>query len=128
FTYFLTDAWLPSVAFFQSLCFAGIFISLTDLNVNFLNIKGKSKFALYLEIFKIGLAILCYYFSYKHGLLFVIYGLIFVRIVSFLLAAIMSGDVYGYHLKTQNQDVLPSLLISLLAALFSCLPAYLNFL
>lgn len=126
FIYFLTDAWLPSVTFFQLLCFAGIFISLTDLNVNFLNIKGRSKFALYLEIFKIGLAILCYYFSYKHGLLFVIYGLIFVRIVSYLLAAIMSGDVYGYHLKTQIQDVLPSLLISLLAALFSYLPAYFN--
>src|SRR5690606_34290149 len=65
FVFFLTDAWLPSVPYFQLLCFAGIFISINDLNVNFLNIKGKSKFTLYLEIFKIGMVIICYYFTYK---------------------------------------------------------------
>ena len=124
FVYFLTDAWLPSVVYFQLLCFAGIFISLTDLNVNFLNIKGRSKFALYLEIFKIWMAIICYFFTYKHGLLYVIYGLISVRIMAYLVASILSGNVYGYSLKTQITDVLPSLLISLIAAVLSYLPAY----
>src|SRR5690606_24079075 len=73
---------------------------------------------------KIGMAIICYFFTYKHGLLYVIYGLISVRIMAYLVASILSGNVYGYSLKTQITDVLPSLLISLIAAVLSYLPAY----
>src|SRR5690606_3430674 len=69
FIYFLTDKWLTSVLYFQLLCFAGLFISLADMNVNFLNIKGKSQYALGLEIAKVSLAIIALLLTYTHGII-----------------------------------------------------------
>src|SRR5690606_6507006 len=94
FSYFLTETWQPSVPYFQLLCFAGLFISLGDMNVNFLNIKGRSGFSLRLEIIKWVLALTILYFTYQHGLFAVIYGQIGLRIGCFLMAGIMSQRVY----------------------------------
>lgn len=126
FVFALTDTWLPSVVFFQLLCFAGLFTSLTDMNVNFLNIKGRSKFSLTLEIIKVSLAMVLLFFTYKHGILAIIYGLIAVRIICYIISTIMSGKVYGYRFFTQIKDILPSFLISAFAAGIAYLPLYFN--
>jgi len=126
FVFFLTDRWLPSVILFQLLCFAGLFTSLTDLNVNFLNIKGKSKFFLSLEIFKVSFALIMLFLTYKHGLTMIALGLLLVRFSCHIIASIMSGKVYGYNLFLQIKDLLPSFLISIIAAVLAYLPLYFN--
>src|SRR5690606_26702970 len=110
FIYFLTDKWIPSIPIFQILCLASIFTSLTDLNVNFLNIKGSSKFFLRLEIIKVSLAILFLFLTYQNGLLMIAVGLLTVRVICFIIAAIMSGKVYGYQIWMQAKDLLPTVL------------------
>ncbi|MVZ61798.1 lipopolysaccharide biosynthesis protein [Sphingobacterium humi] len=124
FIYFLTDKWLTSVLYFQLLCFAGLFISLADMNVNFLNIKGKSQYALGLEIAKVSLAIIALLLTYTHGIIYIIYGQIAVRILVYLATALMSGKIYGYHLWAQLKDLLPSFGISLFAGVLAYLPLY----
>lgn len=126
FIYFLTDKWIPSIPIFQILCLASIFTSLTDLNVNFLNIKGSSKFFLRLEIIKVSLAILFLFLTYQNGLLMIAVGLMTVRVICFIIAAIMSGKVYGYQIWMQAKDLLPTVLVSIVAAFFAYLPLYLN--
>lgn len=128
FIFFLTDTWIPSVLLFQILCFAGIFTSITDLNVNFLNIKGRSKFFLSLEIIKVTSALLLLYFTIEHGLTTIAVGLLTVRILCYIIAGIMSGKVYGYNLMLQIKDLLPSVIISAIAAAVAYLPLHYNLL
>ena len=117
FVFFLGHKWHHSVIFFQILCFAGMFISLADMNVNFLNIKGRSKLTLWLEVFKIGLAGLVLWLTYKHGIIYIVYGQLAIRLLFFFVSAFLSGRVYGFHIGLQLQDILPALLLSAMAYL-----------
>lgn len=113
--FFLTDNWVNSILYFQLLCFAGIFISLTDLNVNFLNIKGKSSYTLWMELLKVVLAIGLLLGTYKHGILAIIYGQIVIRLVFFVASTWLSGKIYGYSFARQIQDLAGTFSSSLLA-------------
>lgn len=124
FSYFTTDKWLPSVEYFQWLCFAGFFISFADMNVNFLNIKGRSKYALGLEVAKFSLAIIALLLTYKQGIIYIVYGQVVVRILIYLATTVMSGRVYGYHFLSQMKDLGSSFLISIFAAVLTYLPLY----
>ncbi|HMR18625.1 MAG TPA: oligosaccharide flippase family protein, partial [Sphingobacterium sp.] len=120
----LTEKYRHAVSFFQLLCLAGIFISLTDMNVNFVNIKGRSRYALILEIVKVSLALLLLGLTYDKGVLTIIYGQLAVRIVSYVLSTQFSRLVYGYSLGLQFRDLLSATLISGSAAFLSFLPQY----
>lgn len=120
----LTDKYESAILYFQLLCLGGVFISLTDLNVSFINIKGKSKYALFLEIFKISFAFISLFLTIHLGILVIVYGQIIVRCVCYLLSTQFSKNIYGYGLMKQFQDILPSLLISIIAGFFSYLPFY----
>lgn len=115
FIFVLTDKWMPSVPYFQLLCFGGIFISLTDLNANFLNIKGKSNLTLWLEVGKIATAMIVLWATYRLGILYIIYGQLGIRFLFFFMNAWVSGKVYGYTFIKQFFDIIPSFVISLVA-------------
>lgn len=126
FIFFLTEKWIPSVLLFQILCLAGLFTSLTDLNMNFLNIKGKSKYFLTLEIIKVFLAILFLFFTYKHSLLMIAGGMVAVRVICFVIAGFLSGRVYGYNFLLQIKDLMGPMLTSIIAGAIAYLPLYFN--
>ncbi|NGF57221.1 lipopolysaccharide biosynthesis protein [Parapedobacter sp. SGR-10] len=128
FVWVLTDKYLHAVGYFQLLCFAGLFISLTELNVNFINIKGQSKYALQLEIVKIGLACLLLFLTYDKGILYIIWGQMTVRIICFIISTLFSRRVYGYHLGLQLRDALPSFLMGAAAAFICYMPQYFSIL
>lgn len=111
----LTDKWLPSIPYFQLLCFAGIFFSLIDLNTNFLNVKGKAHYTLWLELSQITLALLVLWLTYPFGILNIIYGQIAVRLVLYGINTWASRKVYGYGLFKQLKDIGPSFVMSLVA-------------
>ncbi|WP_437920150.1 lipopolysaccharide biosynthesis protein [Sphingobacterium sp. LRF_L2] len=122
---FLSTTWVNSIFYFQLLCFAGIFISLTDLNVNFLNIKGKSTYTLWFEVGKIFFAIILLLLTFRLGILYIIVGQIGVRVVSYFVVTLFSGKVYGYTLSCQFVDLLPSFAISVIAFVTATGIAYL---
>ena len=51
------EQWLPPVPYLQLLCFSGMLYPLHSLNLNILNVKGRSDLFLKLEVFKKGLMI-----------------------------------------------------------------------
>jgi O-antigen/teichoic acid export membrane protein len=120
----LTEKYRHAVGYFQLLCFAGIFISFTDMNVNFINIKGRSKYALTLEIIKLGFALLLLALTYNKGILAIIYGQILVRVICYAVSTQFSRRIYGYSLTAQTRDILPSLIMSIIAAICSYLPLH----
>lgn len=46
------EKWIPSIPYFQILCFAGMFYALHAINLNILQVKGRSDLFLKLEIIK----------------------------------------------------------------------------
>lgn len=124
FIFVLGQKYRDAVVYFQLICFAGLFISLSDLNVNFINIKGKSKYALLIEVVKLCLGLFILYFTYNKGILLIIYGQLVVRVVCYILSSIFSKKVYGYYLGLQLNDLMPSFVVSAIAAVFSYMPLY----
>ncbi|WDF68892.1 lipopolysaccharide biosynthesis protein [Sphingobacterium oryzagri] len=124
FIYVLSDKWAPSILYFQLLCFAGLFISLTDLNVNFLNIKGKSNYTLWLEIIKITTAVAVLLATYRFGILYIIFGQIGIRILFFGISSVFSGKIYGYSFFRQLADLFPPFFLSAIAFAAAMAPVY----
>lgn len=124
FMWALTDKYENAVVYFQLLCAAGIFISFTDMNVNFINIKGKSRYALILEIIKLTSAGIVLFFTVEYGILTIIYGQFFVRVLCYIVSVYWSRKVYGYNLALQIRDLAPYFLNSITAAFLSYLPLY----
>ncbi|MDR2285442.1 MAG: lipopolysaccharide biosynthesis protein [Sphingobacterium sp.] len=120
----LTEKYESAVVYFQLLCATGIFISFTDMNVNFINIKGRSKYALVLEVIKLTSAAVVLFLTVNHGLLSIIYGQLSVRLLCYVLSARWSSKIYGYNLILQLKDLAPYFLNSLIAACLSYIPLY----
>jgi len=122
----LGERYHASVIFFQWITFAGIFMSLSDLNVSFLNIKGKSNITLSLEIFKILFALVVLLCTYHAGVQAIIYGQVIVRFVFYIISTIYSDKIYGYNWLLQFKDTISPFVISVFCAFTAYLPIYFN--
>jgi len=111
------EKWQPSVAYLQMLCFVGIFYPLHALNLNILQVSGRSDLFLKLEIIKKILAIPTIIIGVILGIKIMIVGMIVNTIIAYLLNSYWGGRFVGYSLKEQVKDILPSFLIALIMAI-----------
>jgi len=125
FVFFLTDTWTESVPYFQLLCLGAMLASLTEMNVNFLNIKGKSAQTLRMEVAKLATALTVLWATHRFGITAIIYGQLGIRLAFFCAAGLLSGKVYGYAFFRQMGDILPTLSIAMVAFLAAFLPLFL---
>lgn len=113
----LTDKWLGAAIYLQIICFAMMWFPIHAINLNLLQVKGRSDLFLRVEIIKkiIGVSILC--ITIPMGLLAMCYG----RVVSSLLALIINtyytGRLINVGFVMQMTDLLPSLIKSLIMGL-----------
>ncbi len=118
----LTEKWSPSVELFQLLCVAGVFLTLSDANINFLNIRGKAKLSLKVEVFKIGLAIVGLVFTINYGLVIIIIGQIVVRFICYIVVAFINQRIIQYKMLDQLKDIIPYAALSILMGGVMLLP------
>jgi teichuronic acid exporter len=107
------DKWLPSVIYLQLLCFVGVFYPLHALNLNVLNVKGRSDLFLKLEIFKKILAIPVIAIGIYYGITEMIVAMIIASFISYFINSYYSGRLIQYNTLTQIKDILPSFLLAL---------------
>lgn len=113
----LTEKWIGAVIYLQIICFAMMWFPIHAINLNLLQVKGRSDLFLRVEIIKkiIGISILC--ITIPMGLLAMCYG----RVVSSLLALIINtyytGKLINVGFVIQMCDLLPSLIKSLIMGL-----------
>lgn len=114
------DKWLPAVPFLQILCFNMMLYPLHSINLNMLQVQGRSDLFLKLEIVKkfIGLGPLC--LGIFVNIYYMLIGSVFVGFFSYYLNARYSGPFLNYSIKEQVKDIIPSFLV----ALFMALPVY----
>jgi len=110
------EKWLPAVAFLQIICFAGMLYPLQAINLNMLQVKGRSDLFLKLEIIKKITAILPIFLGIFYGIKVMLWGSVFTSFVSYFLNSYYSGELINYSAWAQIKDVFPAFLVSFFVA------------
>lgn len=110
------EKWLPAVYFLQIICFSGMLYPLHAINLNILQVKGRSDLFLKLEIIKKIIAVIPIVIGIFYGIEFMLWGSVCTSFVAFFLNSYYSADLIGYPTLRQIKDVLPTFLVSLIVA------------
>ena len=122
FVYVLLSAkWLPSAAYFQLLCLASLFTPFYGLNISALNARGLSKQTFVIETSKKILIIFSVFFSFKFGVITMLWGYVMASFIAYLISVIYIKRDITHYIKNQITDLFPAFSIGLLTAI----PAYL---
>ena len=110
------EKWLPAVGFLQIICFSGMLYPLHAINLNILQVKGRSDLFLKLEIVKkiiaVGPLILGVLFSIEYML----WGSVCTPFIAYFLNSYYSANLINYPTKEQIKDILPTFIVSFLTA------------
>lgn len=109
----LTEKWLFSATLLVPLCFSGMWYPVHAINLNLLQVKGRSDLFLKLEIIKkiIGVAILC--ISVPFGLLTMCWAGVVSSIICLVINTHYTGLLIHLGFFRQMHDLLPTLILSL---------------
>lgn len=112
----IDEKWLPAVGFLQIICFSGMLYPLHAINLNILQVKGRSDLFLRLEIIKkiiaVGPLVLGVLFSIEYML----WGSVCTSLIAYFLNSYYSADLINYPTKEQIKDILPTFLVSFVTA------------
>lgn len=107
-----TDVWIYSATLLQIIVFAGMWYPIHAINLNLLQVKGRSDLFFRLEIIKkfLGVTMLCV--TVPLGLEAMCYGNVVNSIIAFVINAHYTGKLLDLGFFTQMKDLLPSLFLS----------------
>lgn len=106
--------WGPSIIYLQMLCFVGMMYPLHALNLNMLQVLGRSDLFLKLEIIKKIVAIPTIVIGIFYGIKIMIIGMIVSNLIAYYLNSYWSGVKISYSFKQQVKDILPSFFLALI--------------
>jgi len=107
------EKWRNSIIYLQLLCFVGAMYPLHSLNLNILNVKGRSDLFLRLEIIKKVLAIPAIIIGILWGIKIMILGMWFNTIVAYYINSYYSGRLINYSMRDQISDIVPYLILAI---------------
>lgn len=107
------EKWRESVLLFQMLAFTGMFYPLHVLNLNILQVKGRSDLFLKLEVIKKILAVPAIVAGVLFGIKYMIAGMMVNTLVDFCLNNHWSKKMIGYSFMEQVKDIMPSFIQAL---------------
>lgn len=101
----LTDKWAGSIYLLQILCFALMWYPIHAINLNLLQVKGRSDYFLKLEIIKKILSVVVLCVTVPIGLVAMCYGRIFTSVVCLGLNTYYTKKIIGYGFADQMRDL-----------------------
>lgn len=110
------EKWLPAVAFLQIICFSGMLYPLHAINLNILQVKGRSELFLKLEIIKKIIAVGPIALGIFYGIEYMLWGSVFTSFIAYFLNSYYSAGLIHYPTKEQLKDVFPTFSVSLIVA------------
>jgi len=111
----LNPKWLPAILYLQLLCMEGLMYPLHVVNLNILQVKGRSDLFLYLEVVKKIMIASVLLVSSRYGIVAILIGQIVTSLLAYIPNSYFSARLIGYTVKEQVKDVSPSLLASVIA-------------
>ena len=116
----LTEKWLDATLFLQIFCFAFMTEHISKLNLNLLQVKGRSDLYLRLEIIKKIIAFVILMCSIPLGVVVICLSKVLNGHVTLFINTYYTGKLFGLGYLKQFSDFMKYMLMSLLA----CAPAY----
>lgn len=116
------EKWVQSAYFLQVVCFSSMMHPLQSLNLNMLQVQGRSDLFLKLEVIKKAIAVGPLLLGIYIDIYWMLGGSVLTSIVSYYLNSYYSGPLIGYGIKQQILDILPSFWISATAAIAAFIP------
>lgn len=110
---FLTEKWLFSAVLIQILSFSMMWYPVHAINLNLLQVKGRSDLFLKVEIIKKILTVIVLCITLPLGLIPLCIGTIFNSIISLIINTHYTGRLIHLGFFKQMKDLLPILLLSL---------------
>lgn len=110
------EKWLPAVQFLQIICFAGMLYPLHAINLNILQVKGRSDLFLKLEIIKKIIAAGPIMIGIYCGIEYMLWGSVVISFISYFLNSYYSAELLDYTTADQLKDIMPTFIISLTVA------------
>lgn len=110
------DKWLPSIYYIQVLCFAGMLFPLHAINLNILQVKGRSDLFLGLEIVKkvIALTVIAIVMVFRFGIEGLLWASVLNSYVAYFINSYFSAELLDYSTKEQIKDIMPIVIVSIL--------------
>lgn len=113
----LGEKWIECVPFLQLICFSSMLYPLHSLNLNMLQVQGRSDLFLKLEIIKKIVAIGPILLGIFIDIYWMIASSVLTGFFSYYLNAYYSGPFLNYSIKEQIKDILPSILVAITMAI-----------
>lgn len=111
------EKWLGCVTFLQMICFSGMLYPLHAINLNMLQVQGRSDLFLKLEIIKKCIAIGPLLLGIFVSIYWMVAGSIVTGWIAYYLNAYYSGPFLNYSIKDQIEDILPSFGVAITMAI-----------
>ena len=108
------ERWINSIVYFQIACFTGMLYPLHAINLNILQVKGRSDLFLKLEIIKkiIGISLIATILFLKLGIIVLLWGSVLSSFISYFINSYYSAEMVSYSTMQQIKDVTPVFIIS----------------
>ena len=107
-TVLIGPRWLEAAHYLQIICFAASLYPLHAINLNMLQVQGRSDLFLKLEIVKKIIAVGPLLLGIFIGIDWMLWGSLATSIIAYFLNARYSGTLIGYPIRAQIKDILPS--------------------
>jgi O-antigen/teichoic acid export membrane protein len=109
--------WLEASNYLPLICLSGSFYPLHSINLNMLQVQGRSDLFLVLEILKKIIALGPLFIGAFIGIMPMLYTSIVTNVIAYFLNSYYSGQLIGYSSWSQLKDVAPSYIIAICIAL-----------
>lgn len=118
------EKWIQAAYFLQIVCFSSMLYPLHSINLNMLQVKGRSDLFLKLEIIKKIIAVGPLLLGIFISIYWMLIGSVFTGFIAYYLNAYYSGPLVNYSIREQIMDITPSFLIGITGALLSFIPVF----
>lgn len=117
----LGEKWMGCVVLLQVVCFARMWYPIHAINLNLLQVKGRSDLFLKLEIVKKVMGISVLMVTLPKGIEAICYGQVFCSVVALAINTYYTGKLIGAGFFVQMRDLAPTVGASILAFIASIL-------
>lgn len=109
----LNKQWAFTVTLLQIICFSMMWYPIHSINLNLLQVKGRSDLFLKLEIYKkiLGVTVMC--ITIPFGLVAMCIGMVFNSVVALTINTYYTGRLIDVGFIKQMRDLAPTLLLSI---------------
>lgn len=109
----VTDKWAECVPYLQVICFASMWYPVHAINLNLLQVKGRSDLFLRLEIIKKAIVTVAIFICVPFGIMGICYGAIVTSLLCLAINTYYTGKLIHVGFFRQMMDMTPTLINSL---------------